>query len=223
MNGSAGITNPVNTYNNDVELERPLTPPSTPPRYLPTTPPYQPHPIGSLIDLIPPPQLQTLWSKCVYTLHSDEKQQTGEPATNEEDEGDDENNRFMKIREKALELIGGQEKWDLLNEDQCDELIEKASVLIDNEKRGHSTIKKWKEYQPHSPDHPPPNYHSNGKGENITMDVEEDEEQEDEGDAAERILKVSQKAIELAGGQEIWDDLDEETCNAFIELAEQQM
>jgi hypothetical protein len=227
MNGSFGAAHPVITNNNNLELERPSTPPSTPPRYLPVTPPYTPHPIGSLLDLNPPPQLQTIWSKYVYTLHSDEKHD-GEAAKggNEEDEENDENDRFMKIREKALELIGGQEKWELLSEDECDALIEKASVLIHNEKRGASSNKKWKEFQPHSPDHPPPNYHSNGKdeGEITKMNVEEDEEQDDEGgDAADRILKVSQKAIELAGGQEVWDDLDEETCDAFIELAEQQV
>ena len=45
-------------------------------------------------------------------------------------------------------------------------------------------------------------------------------DQEDESDLyLERILKIREVAIRLAGGEDIWDALDEDDVDIFMELA----
>ena len=69
-------------------------------------------------------------------------------------------------------------------------------------------------FAPHSPEGPPP-----GAGDADTFD-----EAEDEGDPyLERILKIREVAIRLAGGDDIWDALEEDDVDVFMELAEKEV
>ena len=69
-------------------------------------------------------------------------------------------------------------------------------------------------FAPHSPKGPPP-----GAGDADTFD-----EAEDEGDPyLERILKIREVAIRLAGGDDIWDALEEDDVDVFMELAEKEV
>ena len=69
-------------------------------------------------------------------------------------------------------------------------------------------------FAPHSPEGPPP-----GAGDDTA-----NEEVEDESDPyLERILKIREVAIRLAGGDDIWDALEEDDVDVFMELAEKEV
>ena len=65
-------------------------------------------------------------------------------------------------------------------------------------------------FAPHSPEGPPPGGES----------ADHSSEVEDESDPyVERILLIREVAIRLAGGEDIWDALDEDDVDIFMELA----
>jgi hypothetical protein len=219
-----------------VSSSKPIPPPCSPPRYKPQTPPYPPRKTGAKID-INSQEHESLWSKYVFTLHKEDQttssdqiqtsnnnnitNQTNESQFEsvpmeqsdeevEEEEDDDDFETVMAIRNEAIELAGGESKWDLLSDSQCEDLIAQvkrkrkfSAMNQSNNNGGDENIptKKWKEYAPHSPDHPPPNYKPVSSKTN-NKPVKNDKKKKE-------YSAMELKAIEEFGGVEAWEIQDE--------------
>jgi hypothetical protein len=213
---------------------KPIPPPCSPPRYKPQTPPYPPRKTGAKID-INSQEHESLWSKYVFTLHKEDQttssdqiqtinnnnitNQTNESqfesvpmeqSDEEVEEDDDDFETVMAIRNEAIELAGGESKWDLLSDSQCEDLIAQvkrkrkfSAMNQSNNNGGDENIptKKWKEYAPHSPDHPPPNYKPVSSKTN-NKPVKNDKKKKE-------YSAMELKAIEEFGGVEAWEIQDE--------------
>ena len=84
----------------------PTSPDSSPPREEPNFEPYSPASSPPTTGFVP--------------------SSPNSPPPEEEDE-DEDMRQLMKIRTYAVRMAGGEEIWSSLNEDQCDEYMDKAT------------------------------------------------------------------------------------------------
>jgi hypothetical protein len=85
----------------------------------------------------------------------------GPPPDIINDDSDDDDNDFFlirltRIRQMAIDIVGGQERWDILSQDdnEKDKIISFVTRQLDEEDRGNSINKT--NIIPSSPDEPPP-------------------------------------------------------------------
>lgn len=206
-----------------------------PPRLRPSSPKYPPRRIGAPIDPKDPIVLnhQATFANLLTTTtngnttkkrthdvledHEEirENYDKMEEDANEEDEEDFE---FLeKVREKAIELVGGSEQWDELPDEEIERFITKAKTLLKSSQSINAKA-PWKVYPPRSPDHPPPQLRN--KMETI---AEEENEDGDDNDSIAQMQRIRSRAVELAGGEEAWENLDDECCDDFFAVARKQL
>lgn len=137
---------PQNYINNDTFMPS-FIPTNTPPAFVMTSP-----------NNSPPFDNNSYGIEQIRSLSPQSPDEPPPDFIESDDDSDDDNDvfliRFTKIRQMAIDLVGGQERWDILSQDDTekDKIISFVTKQLDEEES--SFIKKIN--LPTSPNEPPP-------------------------------------------------------------------